>query len=238
MGLDEEQQQAATALNNDDQEPLEKAPERGGYEEEEAAAKALMTFSHGINRNTITKRKNFFKHEIDQFNEMKLKNPVNPLSTSSMDENTASANPNPVASPQQQQQQPNEPRICMKDLNKEERLRIVREKREQEIAKRKKEIEENLKRKEELRDKQLKDRKKRIDELKLRENSKHLAVGERRKQREELARVRNDGYTNKKKQKTQKFFFLERIFPAISFFCSRLRLFILEFSKLKVLGIP
>lgn len=77
-----------------------------------------------------------------------------------------------------------------KDLNKEERLRLVKEKRELEIEKRKKEIEDNLKRKQELRDKQLKERQKRIDELKLKESEKRLAVEERRRQREESARVR------------------------------------------------
>ena len=142
------------------------------------AAKALISFSHVVNRNTITKRKkNTFREGENTSSDMKLKQNVNHLaSTLVNDENS--------------QQQTEMPKILMKDLNKEERLRLVREKREQEIAKRKKEIEENLKRKEELRERQLQDRKRRMDELKLKENSKHLAVGERRKKREELARVR------------------------------------------------
>ena len=74
-------------------------------------------------------------------------------------------------------------------LSKEERVRLVREKREQELLKRKKEIEENLKRKQELRDKQILERKKRVDEQKFKENEKRTAAVERRKKREEMARV-------------------------------------------------
>jgi hypothetical protein len=86
---------------------------------------------------------------------------------------------------------PNQPlKFSMKDLNKEERLRIVREKREQELEKRKREIEDNLRRKQELRDKQLRERQKRIDELKQKESEKRAAVEERRRQREEMARMR------------------------------------------------
>lgn len=92
-------------------------------------------------------------------------------------------------------------KICMKDLNKEERLRLVREKREQELEKRKREIEENLKRKQELRDKQLKERQKRIDELKQKENEKRAAVEERRKQREELARMRLNELVKQEQEK-------------------------------------
>lgn len=74
-------------------------------------------------------------------------------------------------------------------LSKEERIRLVREKREQELLKRKREIEENLKRKTELREKQIQERKRRIDEQKHKENEKRTAAVARRKKREELARV-------------------------------------------------
>jgi hypothetical protein len=74
-------------------------------------------------------------------------------------------------------------------LSKEERVRLVREKREQELLKRKKEIEDNLKRKQELREKQIQERKKRINEHKHKENEKRTAAVERRKKREEMARV-------------------------------------------------
>jgi hypothetical protein len=77
----------------------------------------------------------------------------------------------------------------IKELNKEERLRLVREKRELELAKRKKEIEDNLKRKQELREKQIKERQRRIFELKLKETERRAAVEERRRQRDEMARV-------------------------------------------------
>ena len=160
------------------------------------AAKTLMSFSHNFNRNTITKRKHNYKNEssspsssittvpnVNHTGDMKLKNYFNQPIASTL---TAI---NSTALEENQHQLMEPPKILMKDLNKEERLRLVKEKREQELAKRKKEIEENLKRKEELREKQLQDRKRRIDELKLKENSKHLAVGERRKKREELARV-------------------------------------------------
>lgn len=74
-------------------------------------------------------------------------------------------------------------------INKEERIRMVREKRDAEIEKRKREIEENLRRKAELRDRQLKERQKRIEELKHRENERRARVEENRRQRDELIRV-------------------------------------------------
>jgi len=83
----------------------------------------------------------------------------------------------------------NEQQHKMMQKDREERLRMVREKREQELEKRKREIEENLKRKQELRDKQIKERLERIAELKHRENEKRAAVEERRRQQEEMNRV-------------------------------------------------
>lgn len=79
-------------------------------------------------------------------------------------------------------------------INKEDRIRMVREKRDAEIEKRKREIEENLRRKSELRDRQLKERQKRIDEIKQRENERRARVEERRRQREELIRVNYNFY--------------------------------------------
>ncbi len=74
-------------------------------------------------------------------------------------------------------------------LSKEERIRLVREKREQELLRRKREIEENLKRKQELREKQILEKKKRIGEQMFKENEKRTAAVERRRKREEMARV-------------------------------------------------
>lgn len=77
----------------------------------------------------------------------------------------------------------------MQLISKEDRIRMVREKRDAEIEKRKQEIEENLRRKSELRDRQLKERQKRIDELKHRESERRARVEERRRQRDELIKV-------------------------------------------------
>lgn len=77
----------------------------------------------------------------------------------------------------------------IQQISKEDRIRMVREKRDAEIEKRKQEIEENLRRKSELRDRQLKERQKRIDELKHRENERRARVEERRRQRDELIKV-------------------------------------------------
>ena len=74
--------------------------------------------------------------------------------------------------------------------DKEERMRMVREKRDKELADRKREIEENLRRKQEQHDKQIKMRQKKIDEQKMKEMEKRAAVEERRKRREEQKRVR------------------------------------------------
>ena len=82
-----------------------------------------------------------------------------------------------------------QPHKMMKDLNKEERMRLIREKNEQELAKKKRELEENLKRKQDLWYKQQKERQRRIDELKLKENEKRIACEERRKKREQDDRV-------------------------------------------------
>lgn len=76
-----------------------------------------------------------------------------------------------------------------KDKNPEERLRLIREKQEQELERRKRELEENLKRKQEFWFKQQREKQKRLEESKLRENEKHLACEERRKKREEIERV-------------------------------------------------
>jgi hypothetical protein len=85
---------------------------------------------------------------------------------------------------------PNKPPMFMKDMNIEDRLRIIRDKQEQELAKRKKELEENLKRKEELWYRQQKEKQKKIDEYKTKENEKRLACEERRRKREEKERNR------------------------------------------------
>ncbi len=80
--------------------------------------------------------------------------------------------------------------MFLKDMNIEERLRIIRDKQEQELAKRKKELEDNLKRKQELWFRQQKERQKKIDEYKIKENEKRLACEERRKKREDEERNR------------------------------------------------
>ena len=77
----------------------------------------------------------------------------------------------------------------MKELLREERLKYLKQKREQEQIKRKEELEENLKRKQELREKQLKERQKKIEELKLLEAEKRAAVFERKKLKEESIQV-------------------------------------------------
>jgi len=83
-----------------------------------------------------------------------------------------------------------QPTMFLKDMNIEERLRIIRDKQEQELAKRKKELEDNLKRKQELWFRQQKERQKKIDEYKIKENEKRLACEERRKKREDEERNR------------------------------------------------
>lgn len=94
----------------------------------------------------------------------------------------------------QQQQQQHQPLKAvegnkMKEILREERLKIIKQRREQEQLKRKEELEESLKRKQELREKQLKERQKKIDELKHLEAEKRAAVIERKKQKEETIQV-------------------------------------------------
>lgn len=95
------------------------------------------------------------------------------------------------------------PTTLMKDLNKDDRLRIIREKHEQELAKKKKELEENLKRKEELWFKQQREKQRRIDEYKLKENEKRLACEERRRKREENERVRLNEIVKREQERTK-----------------------------------
>ena len=104
------------------------------------------------------------------------------------------------ATPQQLTVKP----TLMKDLNKDERLRIIREKHEQELAKKKKELEDNLKRKEELWFKQQREKQRRIDEYKLKENEKRLACEERRKKREEIERVRLNEMVKREQERTKR----------------------------------
>lgn len=89
----------------------------------------------------------------------------------------------------------------IKPKEKEDRIRLLREKQEMEIEKRKREIEENLKRKQELREKQMLERKKRLDEMKSKEMERRHAVEERRKQREQMNRLRMSEMLKKEQER-------------------------------------
>jgi hypothetical protein len=129
----------------------------------------LLVVQHSHSSNQTNSATNRLKQKLSQANNVALCN----------DENENQAN-----------MLLNEHQHKLLQKDREERLRLVREKREQELEKRKREIEENLKRKQELRDKQIKERLERIAELKHRENEKRAAVEERRRQHEEMNRVR------------------------------------------------
>ncbi len=104
-------------------------------------------------------------------------------------------NDDPQPPPQQQQQQLGNK---MKEILRDERLKYLKQKREQEQLKRKEELEESLKRKNELRERQLKERQKKIDEFKLVEAEKRTAVIERKKLNEEKVQVSLSLYKNKR----------------------------------------
>ncbi len=73
---------------------------------------------------------------------------------------------------------------------RDERLKLVKQKREQEQLKRKEEIEENFRRKQELREKQLKERQRKINELRMADAERRAAVIERRRMHDQLTQAR------------------------------------------------
>jgi len=89
----------------------------------------------------------------------------------------------------------------LKEQQREERLRLIKERREQELRKRKDDIEESLKRKQELRERQLRERQKKIDELRQEEAEKRAAVIERKKMREDMAKAKLESFIKREQEK-------------------------------------